>query len=237
MLDLSKEQARVLRALYGWCVTGRGEGDARKRVEHVPDYVLAVELEGEGIDASECLEEVAARGLVRCVGRGVSSGEWPLPGGGVLCVKVHKTRGSEAEPLRTELHAQVSGGLWLPISELTGTPCGNLFELTPAGVEAGSKLPDRPAAKSRAGAAFLKAIENDPKAQAAVQRAQARLRAITAALKTPEYQRERERARREQKLAFRMLAEAMQDARYSMSWRASRLSRRYERSVRPVLAT
>lgn len=63
-----------------------------------------------------------------------------------------------------------------------------------------------------AGAAFMRAVENDPEAQAALKRAQARLRASAEALKAPEIQRELERSRREQEQAFQALADAIRES-------------------------
>jgi hypothetical protein len=63
-----------------------------------------------------------------------------------------------------------------------------------------------------AGVAFMRAVENDPDAQAALKRAQARLRAFAEALKDPEVQRELERSRREQEQAFQALTDAMRES-------------------------
>lgn len=66
--------------------------------------------------------------------------------------------------------------------------------------------------RPRAGAAYVAAIENDPAARAALERAQARLRAFAETLKEPEVQRELERSRREQEQAFQALADAIRES-------------------------
>jgi hypothetical protein len=78
-----------------------------------------------------------------------------------------------------------------------------------AGIGSAAKLSvERP----RAGAAFMRAIEDDPEAQAALHRAQARLRAFAEAMKDPDFQREHEHARREQEQALKALADAIQES-------------------------
>jgi hypothetical protein len=70
----------------------------------------------------------------------------------------------------------------------------------------------QPNRRPRAGAAFMAAMRKDTKAQAALARAQSRLRAFAEAMKDPEFQRERARARQEQDDAFMALAEAIREA-------------------------
>ncbi|MGD8453217.1 MAG: hypothetical protein PVJ57_15470 [Phycisphaerae bacterium] len=71
---------------------------------------------------------------------------------------------------------------------------------------------DSPAVRLGAGAAFMRAVEDDPQAQAALKWAQARLRAFAEALKDAEVQRELERSRREQEQAFEALANAIRES-------------------------
>jgi len=213
MPELPKDQARVLRALYEWCFVGRGEGASRSRLERVPDYVLAAELDDSGVDARACLDVLVTRGLARRLGRGDSGGTWTLPGGRVLRVSLRQTGEGPARLFYADVYLQDPGGPWRPIVELAGIePCGAVFDLTPAGVDAAEQLPNSPAARLGAGAAFMRAVENDPEAQAALKRAQARLRAFAEALKDPEIQRELERSRREQEQAFQALADAIRES-------------------------
>ena len=69
-----------------------------------------------------------------------------------------------------------------------------------------------PAVRLGAGTAYVRAIENDPEARAALESAQARLRASAEMLKDPAFRRQHERARREQEQAFRAIADAIQEA-------------------------
>ena len=213
MPELPRDQARVLRVLYEWRFIGRGEGMSRSRLERVPDYILAAELDDSGVNARACLDVLVTRGLARRLERGDSGGTWTLPGGRVLRVSLRQTGEGPARLFYADVYVQDPGGPWRPIVELAGfEPCGTVFDLTPAGVEVAEQLPNSPAVRLGAGAAFMRAVENDPEARAALKRAQARLRAFAELLKHPEYQRERERARREQEQAFRALADAIRES-------------------------
>jgi len=137
MPTMPKDQARVLRALYEWQFTGRGEGPSRSRLEHVPDYVIAAELDGSGVDVRACLAALAGRGLVRSVGPGDAGGTWALPDGRVLRVTLRERGDGPARLYLTEVYVQDPGKPRRPVAELAGgEPCGILVELTPAGFEA-----------------------------------------------------------------------------------------------------
>ncbi len=96
------------------------------------------------------------------------------------------------------------------------TPARHAVRCALAMPNTGEKEQDAPGlalgGSSQAGKAFLATIQNDPAARAALARAQGRLRAFAAAMKTPEFQRERERARQEQQRAFTELADAIREA-------------------------
>lgn len=66
--------------------------------------------------------------------------------------------------------------------------------------------------RPRAGEAFRAEMLNDPAVQAALARAQARLRAFAEVMKSPAIQREREHARQEEEEALKELAKAMAEA-------------------------
>jgi len=76
----------------------------------------------------------------------------------------------------------------------------------------GFRQTDGPRERLGAGAAYVRAIENDSDARAALHRAQARMRAFAEALRDPESQRDRECARRELEQALEALGEAFQES-------------------------
>lgn len=137
MPALPSDQARVLRTLYEWRFVGRGDGPSRSRLERVPDYIVAAELDGSGIDVPACLDALAVMGFVKPLGAGDSGGTWKLPGGRVLRVTLRHEGDGPKRLYYADVYVQDAGGSWRPISELAGRePCGKVYDVTPAGMSA-----------------------------------------------------------------------------------------------------
>ncbi len=134
MPALPSDQTRVLRTLYEWRFVGRGDGPSRGRLERVPDYILAAELDGSGIDVPACLDALTVKGLAKSLGPGDSGGTWKLPGGRVLRVTLRHEGDGPKRLYYADVCVQDAGGPWRTIAELAGRdPCGKVYDVTPAG--------------------------------------------------------------------------------------------------------
>lgn len=186
---LSDLEKLLLRTLYRW------QFQAAETLAAIPWFCLEAEHWGEkGLAVRRALNKLCTHKLVAQTETYPPDGVYVTPSGKRVEVERDISTMGEVEP----------SGNGFSVRLPANTKAVESYELTSAGIEAGQTF-------IKAGEAFLETIQNDPAARTALSRAQERLRAFAAAMKTPEFGREQERARQEQQRALAELAEAIRE--------------------------